>query len=443
MLQYPKLMTRHNEVLQRRRRRLPAISRCRSSMSAEPYDQTVDEGPGGDPGYPAHVASMLARRVGELGRLWIRRGAAAVVAERTDSPAVDVQESDTAAEHIIRTLAAAADDGGVWQEPVMRAGWKTGTDAFWRNASLHQLLKELDAVQTILLSAADEATGRYTGPATARDGLALARRLTNATSLLRLAAAGGYTRVMIEDLRRRYRTIRHDLRNPLGTITTAVAMMDDESLPAETRQNPRMRAMVARNARSMATMISTVLGDEAARMPGFALQSSSLHALACAVRGDLKASVEGIDVVVSDELPMTAFDSAGLELLLKAVVLAVARQAGGRAEVVIDLAQLGEQSATLVVFTTAPIAPERRGMDMAFAQELATRLGGKVTAVGPTRVLVEVPMERMEAMEPAREAAHVDAAGDAQLPPRRASGGNALHDVAREGERPHDQPGRF
>jgi K+-sensing histidine kinase KdpD len=66
--------------------------------------------------------------------------------------------------------------------------------------------------------------------------------------------------------RERYRAIRHDLRNPLGTIKTAVTLLTDESVPVEMRESRRVRAMVVRNTSSPEQMIGDALGDAVARL---------------------------------------------------------------------------------------------------------------------------------------------------------------------------------
>lgn len=365
--------------------------------------------------YGAFVSEALLQQAGDLGRTWVRRGAVAVGGG--PAAAADVPVDIAPVEEIVRTLALAAGEGGQWHERAMRTGWSAGTEAMRQGNSLNQLLKELDSGVTLVLSAADAATREYAAPTTARDGLALARRIVDASSLLRLAAAGGYTRAMVDQLRQRYRTIRHDLRNPLGTITTAVALMDDESVPEEMRQHPRVRAMVARNVRSMDAMISATLGDPAAQFSSIAMQTTSLRDLACAVQGDLRATTNGVEVIVSDDLPTFPFDSAGLELLLKAVVIAIARSVRTGSAITIDLKALGARSATLTVGAAdESLAPPANQLDLSFARELAARLGGRLEVAAPHRVLIEVPAERPPAAD--------------------RSARDPLHDVAREGERP-------
>lgn len=381
------------------------------------------EGPALERCYADHVAAALMDQAGDLGRSWVRRGAVAVGVGPAPSGLADASPDIGPVEDIIRTLAAAACEGSRWHEQAMHDGWETGAAALRRGTSLNQLLKELDGGVMLVLRAIDAATRGFAGPTTAADGLAVARRISDAASLLRLAAAGGYTRGMVDELRSRYRTIRHDLRNPLGTITTAVALMDDESVPEATRQNPKVRAMVARNARSMEAMIASTLGDPAAQLPALVLQATSIRELACAVRGDLTAAVDGIDVVVGDDLPTFPLDSAGLELLIKAVVIAVARAAGSGVRVVIDLAELTPRTVTIAIHPRAADASASE-IDLGFARQLAGRLDGRIAVHAGQQVHITIPVAPLPAGR----------ADDSAMSVRPASAGNERDDVAGNGQ---------
>lgn len=385
--------------------------------------------------YVGYVVRALIAQAADLAQAWSVRGAAALELPRMDDGSDPVDPGPRVPEDLVRTLAAAL-QGGQWQETVMRAGWTAGTRAFWRGISLYQLLKELDGGVALLLNAIDTATREYQGPATVSDGFVISRRLSDAASLLRLSAAGGYTRAMSDDLRQRYRSIRHDLRNPLGTITSAVALMDDESVPEKTRQDPRMRAMLARNVRSMEAKIAAALGDAAAQLPTVAVQMTSLRDLACAVRGDLSAAADGVTVIVADDLPTFPLDSAGLELLLKAVVIALARCAEGNVGVTIALEQLGTRSATLAVYA-APDTPMRDTPDLSFAEELTARLGGRLATGAGLRVLLEIPID---ARAGDRVTDQPVSRGGTVPPRREASGRDPRDDVARERQRPDREP---
>jgi signal transduction histidine kinase len=211
--------------------------------------------------FEAFVLETLRRRSAELGQRW---------AEHT-------QLSESTTEQFVCALLDATTDGARHRhEPVVRIGLAVGMEAHRRSASLHVMLKELDLLGAILLRAAERAAAEYAGPgATAREGLVVARRIAGATSLLRLAATKGYAQAVEDGLRERYRAIRHDLRNPLGTIKSAIALLTDESVPAEMRESPRVRAMVVRNAMSLDQMINEALNDAAAHLPAFEAPSEA------------------------------------------------------------------------------------------------------------------------------------------------------------------------
>jgi signal transduction histidine kinase len=220
--------------------------------------------------FAAFVLETLTRRSAEVGRWWW---------EQTRLGAPEVGEL------LIRSLldAAAArsrGDGAPWADAATRAGHTIGAEAHECSASLQGMLKELDLLIATLLETAAEAAAAYAGDAAGHEGLELAHRLTDAASLVRLAATRGYTEAVEDELRDRYRAIRHDLRNPLGTIKSAVALLTDESVPVETRLSPRVRAMVVRNASSLDQMIGAALSDAAARLPAFASprESAPAHA---------------------------------------------------------------------------------------------------------------------------------------------------------------------
>ena len=221
--------------------------------------------------FAAVVFETLARRSTELGRWWAER---ARLPDPEDLSEPDNNGDDPSAtgvaERLIRTLVDAAVLDGAHRDALVRAGCSMGAASHRRSASLHKTLKELDLLAAALLRAAERASSEQAA-ATASEGIAVARRIIGAMSLLRLATITGYTQAAEDELRERFRAIRHDLRNPLGTIKSAVALLTDESVPTETRHNPRVRAMVARNARSLEQLIGEVLGDDAARLHAFGI----------------------------------------------------------------------------------------------------------------------------------------------------------------------------
>jgi K+-sensing histidine kinase KdpD len=219
--------------------------------------------------FAAFVLEALAHQSTELGQWWAERAELAVADSGEPNSDGNTTEARDGADRLIRTLLTAAADSAYRHKSLVQTGMTMGAEAHRRNRSLHLMLKEVDLLGALVLQAAEGVATEYSANATGHEGLAVAQRIADATSQLRLAAATGYTHAIEDELRQRYRAIRHNLRNPLGTIKTAVALLTDENVPVETRVSPRVRAMVVRNTRSLDQMIGEALGDAAARLRAF------------------------------------------------------------------------------------------------------------------------------------------------------------------------------
>ncbi len=333
----------------------------------------------------------------------LQAGAPALAARwRTDgarvapgAPVLDAGAAHSA--EVVRALDALARGiGGAscWQDDLIRAGWALGTEEFRLGASLHALLKQVDLLEALTLYALETAAAEDE-TATAADGIALARRLQRARSLLSLATVKGFTEAYFTEVRSRYRMLRHDLRNPLGTIRTAVSLMEDETIPAEMRANPRFRTMVKRNASSIDTMIGTRLADTATRDDAFSWHVVSLVDVVRTVRRDLRedAAEAHCDIVWQLELPTLRIDALGAELLLRMVIGSVLREAVPHTEVRVELESSDRESVTLVVRHQAG---EQRHAEceagLTLAERLAGRLGGRVWRDEAVHVTLPVSM---------------------------------------------------
>jgi signal transduction histidine kinase len=203
----------------------------------------------------------------------------------------------------------------------------------------------------------------------------------------------GFTEGYFDEVRSRYRLLRHDLRNPLGTIRTAVSLMEDETIPAEMRANPRFRAMVKRNATSIDTMIAQRLADTTTRDEAFSWHLVGLADVVRAARRDLRedAAEAHCDVVWQPELPTVRIDALGAELILRTVIGAVLREAAPHSEVRIELENVVEKSVTLRILHQAG---ERRHTEceagLALAERLASRLGGRVWSDGVVHITLPI-----------------------------------------------------
>jgi signal transduction histidine kinase len=388
-----------------------------------------------------HIAGILQRQSSDIAARWEEQ--ARIVALRESGDAGRSEQRNTAVA-LVESLAATLASDGATSNTLVALGLGFGVDAFELGGSLHHTLKGLDLLSAMTLYAMEGAVAGATfAGATVADGIRISRRLQQGSSLLTLAVTKGYTQAMSDAMRDRFRHLRHDLRNPLGTIKSVLAMMDDETMPAEARAHPRFRAMAKRNARSLGELIADRLSDVAAILPTFAQQSVSLRTIACGVRRDLRAEAEAraVTVLVAGTRVRVVVDAVGLELMLHEMLLAALHEAGSGDEVSIDFGEARDGRVTVVLLCTParPPVAEPGALDRLTA--LAARVGAEL-GLGD-EIVLSIPVQRANEPDPSPEQAapmSVEAAADA-LPAIAPSlgAGEPGHDVRGARQRDHGE----
>jgi signal transduction histidine kinase len=325
-----------------------------------------------------HLSVALHDEAGALALRWRTQG-------RAIAPGSPVLEPDAeGATEVLRVLDAIARSlvgDARWQDDLIRAGWTVGAEEFRLGASLHALLKQLDLLEAMILYVLEGAASSPAGEGMmSSDGIATARRIQRARSLLSLAAVKGFTEAYLDEVRARHRMLRHDLRNPLGTIRTAVSLMEDESIPADMRANPRFRTMVKRNASTIDSMIGIRLSDDTTHDEVFAWHDVSLADVARAVRRDLRedATEAGCEIVVDGSLPTLRMDAMGVELVLRAIVSAVLRGAEPQTSITIGPAKIAGSSVAVAVRADTPVHTIVHASQLELAEQIAKRIAGRV-----------------------------------------------------------------
>jgi hypothetical protein len=322
---------------------------------------------------------------------------------------------------------------------IVTQGLRYGSAAFAAGMSLHHAVKVIGLLTSAVLDAIDEVF-REAGPslANASNAFGVARTLHRSSALLTLTVMRGHAQSDAESLRERFRHLRHDMRNPLGTIKSVLALMDDESVPIESRANPSFRAIASRNARSLEEMISIQLSDAAIASPRAAQQDISLEALLGAVLRDLRREVDRRGVLLDVERAdlRTPLDVPGLELLLYAVIVTVLAECSRGERIAIGLEHERMDRASIRLHREsgrAPIADARAAERLT---SLAQRMGSALT-VGDA-LLITLPRggqssgELVE-REPLVQSRRRDGSG----------GGQSLDDVGGARQREHGETGPF
>ena len=345
----------------------------------------------------AVVATALERRADEIAQRWEQQSRDVALRE-AQPPQTPDEGVPSRAVALVQSFAAALASDGAMAEDGVALGLAVGHDAFDVGASLHHMLKGLDLLTAMTLYAVESVVAEVDTPGIGvADGVRVCRRLQQSAALITLAAAKGYTQAVSDGLRDRFRHLRHDLRNPLGTIKSVLSLMDDETMPAEARTHPRFRAMAERNARSLDEMIVARLSDAAALLPALSHQSVSLRTIACAVRRDLRAEAEARDtaVTVASERVRVRVDAVSLELLLHALLLAALQETGAGEELSVDFGEATEDRASLILRRDPLRTPIADPAGITRLTTLAGQMGARITF--GEEIVVSVPVRRAEA----------------------------------------------
>ena len=382
------------------------------------------------------VATALLAQASCIATRWEAQSRMVALREPAEGP--HTAQTSTAITLVTSLVAALASDGAT-SDDLITLGLTVGADAFALGGSMHHALKGLDLLSAMTLYAMETAvTGE--SEASAADGVKLSRRIQQSSSLLMLAASKGYTQAMTDAMREHFRHLRHDLRNPLGTIKSVLAMMDDETMPVEARTHPRFRAMAKRNAGSLGDMIADRLSEEAAVLPVLVWQTVSLRTIACAVRRDLRAEAEAREtsVVVASARVRVMVDAAGLELMLHELLYVALQEAEAGDELHIGFGDIHHNRAAVTLLCVPARSPVTEASALERLGALALRMGGELEARAEEITLL-MPVQASVVATLASDAASVIplvAETDAPLTAGSPSGGGkAGHDLRGASER--------
>ena len=199
-----------------------------------------------------------------------------------------------------------------------------------QHASVHQLLREYELLRGILESFVGEEATRLGLEPDLMDVLRAVQRINHAVALLTQTTVDTFVErytATIEDQTKRLagfnQMVSHELRQPLGTLQTATALLRQTYADADTERRQRLVAAIERSVTRLADLLATitnvtargVVAPEDAK-PG--VQRVSLTMVAQEAARQLRDSAEsrGVQVMVAPDLPQVTVDVGRLELML-------------------------------------------------------------------------------------------------------------------------------
>ena len=365
---------------------------------------------------------MLGIKAHEIAERWEARARSVALRDATEPVA---SGRVTAAVALVESLSSILASDGAISEDMVTRGLAFGTEAFESGGSLHHTLKALNllaamTMYTVETVVAEEAEDDLT-PA---DGI----RLTHASE---------------DGMRERFRSLRHDLRNPLGTIRSVLALMDDETISPEERSNPRFHAMAKRNARSMGDLIGERLSDVEAVPRAHLFQEVSLRTIACAVRRELRAeaTARSTTVLVAGSKTRIQVDAIGLELMLHELLLVALHESvpGDELSITFGETTAGRATIRLRRVPPRPVISDNTGLQR--MNMLAQQMGAKLEV--NDHLVLSIAAHDAEAIPTPIEvgtSVPVSVSADA---PVRSTDADARHDGRSPRQREHGQPGTF
>jgi signal transduction histidine kinase len=225
----------------------------------------------GNSGLRLEVASVLEQRADDIAARWwdeVRAVWSSATISTVEGPLTSPDAARSPAPALVRGLAAAlvAHDGA--RAEGAGQGFALGTSAFAAGLALHELLSLVQRLTTSCLDVVEDVMideGQRVAP---REAVRVCRELQEVGERMAVDATRGFAEAGDRALRERFRRLRHDLRNPVGTIRSALSLMADETVPEEARRSPRFPAMIERNVTTLDQMIVERLGDsEACLLP--------------------------------------------------------------------------------------------------------------------------------------------------------------------------------
>lgn len=243
----------------------------------------------------------------------------------------------------------------------------------------------LEALEDITRDLLPHAPGA-TGPDPARLGTVL--------QSVRLAAEVGFGTAARVARMTEMRSLRHDLRNAMGTIRNALELLVDAA-PREAASLEQLAAMATRNAAGLERLIRTRLADQTQLSPELGIGWASPHQIAeraVAAVAPLSHS-RSVQISVSGESAPVRLDAGALQFALQVLLLAHLRGEQPPQAIDVRIERLGDRecAARITADSWTGGAESADGCELFWEIARAQRLNVEGAADLPEGVRVRLP----------------------------------------------------
>ena len=272
------------------------------------------------------LADTLRDSRNELVARWLER-----IADRVSLEPNRVFPSDELLDHVPLLIDGIADylenpvDEITADVPVVGKAMELGELRHSQNFDAYEILKEYELLGGILFNCLVEAVGTIEEPCSRSDLLVCAHRLFRAIAVIQQVTTTHFLRLADEQvkereeqLRRFNRMVSHEMKNRIGAVRGASAMLQEDWIGGDPAQRDRFTSIIGRNADGMQAVLENLL--ELSRVD--AEQSRGRNILlpdaAAEVARQLRefAEARGVEVRLASNLPSVEVPAAALELCL-------------------------------------------------------------------------------------------------------------------------------
>ena len=276
----------------------------------------------------AELSSAIAQRLrdakSELVRRWLDR----ITARVTTNPA-HIFPTEELLNHVpllidgIADYVAGTTDNPEFDSAVSGKARELGALRHAQGFDAYEILKEHELLAGIVFNYAGEIADEVKVPATRRELARCWQRIAQAVELIRqttmvqfLQLSGERVSEREDRLRRFNRMVSHELKNHVGAIKGAAALLPEPWLDDD--QRSRFQAMIAENAEGLERVLTNL--EALSRLDSDARQRRNvlLPQAAAEASRQLRRAAEArdVEIILADDLPAVEMDAAVVELCL-------------------------------------------------------------------------------------------------------------------------------